>query len=86
MKKNIAIILGDAGGLFRASTGKSDQLDVWGSAFAVYIGALEEQAAKRVGEVLAEAYSKGTLAFRGNIRHVLTSVTGPLAAFRRLGW
>ena len=73
VKKNIAITFGDAGGLFRASTGKSAQRDVWGSAFAVYVGALEEQAAKRVGEVLAEAYSKGTLAFRGNIRHVLTS-------------
>ncbi len=60
------------GGLLRASTGRSSQPDVWGSAYAVVIGALDGASARSVAERLAAAYRAGTLAWRGNIRHVLT--------------
>ena len=46
-------------GLLRASTGKSAQPDVWGSAFTVYADAVEETTAQAVGQVLAEAYTQG---------------------------
>lgn len=61
------------GGLLRASTQTSAQPDVWGSAYAVYIHALDDAHANAISKVLAGAYRAGTLAWRGNIRHVLTS-------------
>lgn len=63
----------DGRGFLRASTGKSCQPDVWGTAFAVYIGALETKPSRLACESLAEAYKAGTFAYKGNIRHVLTS-------------
>ncbi len=60
-------------GLLKASTGKSSQPDVWGSAFAVYAGAVKPEQAKSICLALADAYKKGTLAYHGYIRHVLTS-------------
>jgi hypothetical protein len=60
-------------GLFRASTGASAQPDVWGTALAVSSGVLEGGAGRAASEKLARAYREGTLAWRGNIRHVLTT-------------
>ncbi len=59
-------------GLLRASTGKSAQLDVWGSAFAVYVDSVDDATQKRICEALAKAYSAGAIAWKGNIRHVPT--------------
>ncbi|MCL4693778.1 MAG: hypothetical protein KJ060_14855 [Candidatus Hydrogenedentes bacterium] len=60
-------------GLYRASTGKSAQPDVWGTAFGVYIGAFSAERTRAACERLAGAYRDGTLAWRGNVRHVLTT-------------
>ncbi|HPC16572.1 MAG TPA: hypothetical protein P5318_02290 [Candidatus Hydrogenedentes bacterium] len=60
-------------GLLRASTVTSGQPDVWGSAYAVYIGAVDEAQAGAVCKALAQAYRDGSLAWRGNIRHVITT-------------
>lgn len=60
-------------GLYRASTGVSSQPDVWGTAFGVYIGALTPENERKACETLAAAAREDTLAWRGNIRHVLTS-------------
>ena len=59
-------------GLLKASTGKSAQPDVWGSAFAVYcdLGTREQQ--RHICQALADALRQGTIAWRGNIRHVPT--------------
>ncbi len=74
IKENIPNTFGGSGGgLLRASTGISSQPDVWGSAFAVYVGMIEGEDARIIGETLARAYTDGTLSYRGNIRHVLTS-------------
>lgn len=59
-------------GLLKASTGKSAQTDVWGSAFAVYCGLWDEGDSQQVCQSLAHALSQGTIAWRGNIRHVPT--------------
>ncbi|MDN3686866.1 hypothetical protein [Cyclobacterium jeungdonense] len=62
----------DASGLLKASTGSSNQPDVWGTALAVYEGVLQGEARDTACRALAEAYENGTLSYRGNIRHVLT--------------
>ena len=60
-------------GLYRASTGLSGQPDVWGTAYGVYIGAFNQTRTRTACQALANAYHAGTLAWHGNIRHVLTS-------------
>jgi len=57
-------------GLLAASTGKSAQPDVWGSAYAVYTGALTAPESQQVAAALLRAYRAGTIAWQGNIRHV----------------
>jgi hypothetical protein len=59
-------------GLLRASTGTSAQPDVWGSAFAVYERLLPDPVAATVSHALCGALAAGTIAWRGNIRHVPT--------------
>lgn len=63
----------DPSGLLKASTGSSNQPDVWGTALAVYEGVLQGEARDTACRALAEAYENGTLSYQGNIRHVLTS-------------
>lgn len=65
-------VFGDASGLLKASTGKSAQPDVWGSAFALYLDVLDEVCAKSVAQALLAKYRAGGIAYRGNIRHVAT--------------
>lgn len=72
IKKNIPIVFPSSRGLLTASSGKSSQPCVWGSAFAVYIDALEPDQANEVGQALARAYRQGTLSYLGNIRHIRT--------------
>jgi hypothetical protein len=59
-------------GILRASTGLSAQPDVWGTAFAVYVGALPPDVEKAACEGLATALKNGTIAWKGGIRHVPT--------------
>ena len=59
-------------GWLRASTGLSGQYDVWGTAFAVYTGALSPAADAKASHVLADALRQGTIAWKGGIRHVPT--------------
>lgn len=63
----------DERGILRASTGKSQQGDVWSTALAVYLNAIPLDAQTRAATALAEAYQAGTLAYKGNIRHILTT-------------
>ncbi len=73
IRQALVATFGTPKGLLRASTGTSAQPDVWGSAYAVYIGALDDAHAEAVCKALTDAYRAGTLAWRGNIRHVLTT-------------
>lgn len=59
-------------GLLLASTGRSAQPDVWGSAFAVYSGMLSGKEAEKVSQSLLHCLYEGTIAWKGNIRHVPT--------------
>ncbi len=63
----------DHRGMIRASTGKSNQADVWATALAVYFGMLEGEYLKNACHMLAKAYISGNLSYKGNIRHILSS-------------
>ena len=73
LKESIPATFSDERGMLRASTGKSAQADVWSTALAVYYGIIEGDAALRISRTLAAAYRDGALAYKGNIRHVLTT-------------
>lgn len=72
LKNEIPQVFSDNRGMLLASTGKSKQADVWSTALAVYLGILENDKLMTTCRFLRDAYSNGTLASRGNIRHVLT--------------
>lgn len=73
IKQSIPQILMDERGMLRASTGKSNQPDVWATALAIYSGILEGKELQKASKMLADAYRAGTLSYKGNIRHILTT-------------
>lgn len=72
LKKEIPRVFSDNRGMLLASTGKSKQADVWSTSLAVYFGILEGENMEKTCHFLKSAYKNGSLARRGNIRHVLT--------------
>jgi hypothetical protein len=73
LKNAIPSLFMDQRGMLLASSGKSNQPDVWSTALAVFLNILEGEAMIKSCHFLAEAYKDGTLSYKGNIRHVLTS-------------
>jgi len=73
LKNEIPKVFSDHRGMLLASTGKSSQADVWSTALAVYFDVLEGEEMNKTCQFLCDSYQNGTLAFRGNIRHVLTN-------------
>lgn len=73
MRRALPAAFAGPGGLLRASTGTGAQPDVWGSAFAVSTGAVSGMARDAICRALARALQAGTLAWRGNVRHVPTA-------------
>jgi len=72
LKEVIPEVFTDERGMLLASTGKSKQADVWSTALAINFGILEGKHLEKTCKFLRDAYLNGTLASRGNIRHVLT--------------
>ena len=70
---NIFDVFTHKSGLLHATTGKSNQLDIWGSAFAVYIGMSNHDQTHKISQALIKAIEAGTIAWEGNIRHVPTN-------------
>ncbi|HVM89117.1 MAG TPA: hypothetical protein VMT76_13085 [Puia sp.] len=73
IKSALPVLFCNKKGMLQASNGQSNQPDVWATALAVYYGILEGDALKKACRVLSEAYANGTLAYKGNIRHILTT-------------
>lgn len=73
IKKEIPILFQDERGMLKASTGSSKQADVWSTALAVYFHILEGDALVKASKTLSKAYHEGTLAYQGNVRHILTT-------------
>jgi hypothetical protein len=72
LKNEIPEVFSDKRGMLLASTGKSNQPDVWSTALAVYFGILQGDDLNKTCQFLASSYQKGYLAYKGNIRHILT--------------
>ena len=72
IKVSIGKIFANDQGMLLASTGISNQPDVWATAFAIYVDALEEGTKANACIALTNAFKNGTLATEGNIRHILT--------------
>ncbi len=68
--QNIGTVFADGSGLLRAATGTSGQPDVWGSAFAVYLDAVDDTFQKTIAETLNSFYRAGKISCHGAIRHV----------------
>jgi hypothetical protein len=73
LKSAIPALFLDQRGMLLASSGKSNQPDVWSTALAVFLNILEGDTLIKSCHFLGEAYKNGTLSYKGNIRHVLTS-------------
>jgi hypothetical protein len=58
-------------GDFRAATGDCSQVDVWASAFAVYIGLAQEEQREQLLEFLRTHYDQ--IVWHGQVRHLLQS-------------
>lgn len=72
IKQALPAVFLNQDGWLKASTGWSSQPDVWASALAVYYNLLEGGVKQKVCRALNDAYRKGTISYKGNIRHVPT--------------
>jgi len=73
LRKNIPARFQVSNGFLKASTGKSGQADVWATSLAHRLGVLPRQQVLKASRAMNEAYRKGDLSLRGNIRHILRS-------------
>ncbi|WP_157941210.1 MULTISPECIES: glucosidase family protein [Arenibacter] len=73
IKVAIPTLFMDERGMLRASNGKGGQADVWSTALAIYYDILSKEDTERTSRFLSIAYEKGYLAYKGNIRHILTT-------------
>jgi hypothetical protein len=63
----------EGAGWLHSATGVGNQPDVWGSAFAVWSGAVDETVAAKVSRSLVRAYREKTAVRQGCVRHILTT-------------
>jgi hypothetical protein len=59
-------------GWLKAATGVGQQPDVWGTAFALCLKAVPDALAKSLRTTLVDAVKKGTITYKGAVRHVPT--------------
>lgn len=55
-------------GLFRSTTGRGNVPDIWGSAFAVWLGVAAEEQAPKIADYFKEHHAELTL--HGQVRHI----------------
>jgi hypothetical protein len=72
LRQSIARTFRREDGWLRSATGVGNQPDVWGTAFAVWSGAVDPATAKQASRALANAYRAKTAVRNGLVRHVLT--------------
>ena len=73
LKISIISTFSDARGMLRASTGISAQADVWATSLAINLGVLTGKSRLKAAQYLRDAYLRGELSQKGNIRHVIKS-------------
>jgi hypothetical protein len=72
LRQSIARMFRREDGWLRSATEVGNQPDVWGTAFAVWSGAVDRTTAKKASRALANAYRAQTAVRDGLVRHVLT--------------
>jgi hypothetical protein len=65
-----AVLMHAPSGLLRASTGKSGQPDLWGTAYALYRGLLPAEMTEGFRKAVRNAITDGAAGWEGQIRHV----------------
>ncbi len=75
LRKAISKTFRRGDGWLRSATLVGNQPDVWGTAFAVWSGAVDESTAKQASRALAGAYRAKTAVRAGLVRHILTTDT-----------
>ncbi|MFW5799154.1 MAG: hypothetical protein ACOCXX_05795 [Planctomycetota bacterium] len=73
IRENIPCVFGTPDGLLNAATEVCCQPDVWGTAFAVYAGAVEGEVKLRACRALVDAWHRGTIVRDGAVRHLRTT-------------
>ena len=73
LKRSIISTFIDTRGMLRASTGMSGQADVWATSLAINLGVLTGKSRLKAAQYLRDAYLRGELSQKGNIRHVIKS-------------
>jgi hypothetical protein len=67
-----------------AATEIGRQPDVWGTLFALHLGALRDKNAVTARKTIAEAVQRGTICFEGAVRHVPTNLdSSPASAWEK---
>jgi hypothetical protein len=71
-------------GWLMSATKTSRQADVWGTAFALYLGALSGEVERSAVETVADSVRRGTICFEGGVRHVPTDLdASPTSAWEK---
>ncbi len=70
LRKAIGKTFAREDGWLRSATGVGNQPDVWGTAFAVWSGAVEGRTARKAARALLGAYRDGSAVREGLVRHI----------------
>ena len=73
IKRFLPQVFATPSGWLNATTGIGKQYDVWGTAYATYLGILEGEIRDNALSAIHDAYNSGTIFYRGNVRHIPTT-------------
>ena len=73
IKRFLPQVFATPSGWLNAATGIGKQHDVWGTAYALYLGILEGKTRDNALSAIHDAYNSGTICHRGNVRHIPTT-------------
>ena len=68
IEKNLSTLWDEKAGMYLAASQDCRQIDIWGSAYAVYIGFPDQKKSDRISRYLVENYSK--IVYEGQVRHL----------------
>jgi len=68
IQKNINKLMDEKSGMFWAADKDCKQIDIWGSAYAVYVGITSEEQSKKISEYLIR--NADQIVMKGQIRHL----------------
>lgn len=70
IKHYLPSVFGSDSGWLLAATGYGKQPDVWGTAYAIYLGLLDGEAYEAALSAIRHGYRSGTTCYKGNVRHL----------------